>query len=165
MWIQTPGVINWQRARGVSGVRRRIYPLASLSLPVMLSGSCSLSVRYTVMFAKWLWIHLIGRWREGREEDQNCGCKVLICIRVLGVSDLCAIKNVFSVNTFPRPPLFSPICLCSTFTSLNAIAASLCQLTLFHWHGVCFTVSIPLCSARLSFHFVSQSLLCFSLKL
>lgn len=41
---------------------------------------------------------------------------------------------------------------------------ALCQLTLFHWHGVCFTVSIPLCSARLSFHFVSPSLLCFSLK-
>lgn len=74
------------------------------------------------------------------------------------------IKNVFSANTFPRPPLFSPICLCSAFTSLNAIAASLYQLTLFHWHGVCFTVSTPLCSARLSFHFVSQSLLCFSLK-
>lgn len=89
---------------------------------------------------------------------------MLICIWALGASDLCAIKNVFSANTFPRPPLFSPICLCSAFTSLNAIAASLYQLTLFHWHGVCFTVSILLCSVRLSFHSVSQSLLCFSLK-
>lgn len=89
---------------------------------------------------------------------------MLICIWALGASDLCAIKNVFSTNTFPRRPLFCPICLCSAFASLNAIAASLYQLTLFHWHGVCFTVSIPLCSARLSFHFVSPSLLCFSLK-
>lgn len=106
--------------------------------------------------------------REGGEkkkkEDQNCGCKVFISVWAFATSDLCAIKNVFSGNTFPRPPLFSPVSLCSAFISLNAISASLCQLTLFHWRGVCFTVSIPLCSLCLSFHFVSRSLLWFPLK-
>lgn len=89
---------------------------------------------------------------------------MFISIWAFATSDLCAIKNVFSGNTFPRPPLFSPVSLRGAFISLNAISASLCQLTLFHWRGVCFTVSIPLCSACLSFHFVSRSLLCFSLK-
>lgn len=89
---------------------------------------------------------------------------MFISVWAFATSDLCAIKNVFSGNTFPRPPLFSPVSLRSAFISLNAISASLCQLTLFHWRGVCFTVSIPLCSACLSFHFVSRSLLCFSLK-
>lgn len=102
--------------------------------------------------------------KKKKQEDQNCGCKVFISVWAFATSDLCAIKNVFSGNTFPRPPLFSPVSLCSAFISLNAISASLCQLTLFHWRGVCFTVSIPLCSACLSFHFVSRSLLCFSLK-
>lgn len=36
---------------------------------------------------------------------------------------------------------------------LNGISVSLCQFTLFHWHGVWFTVSVSLCSVCLSFQF------------
>lgn len=60
------------------------------------------------------------------------------------------LKMYSLVKTFPLVLLHLPL---QRIYFLNGITISLCQFTLFHWHGVCFTVSVSLCSVCLSFHF------------
>lgn len=148
MWIQTPGVINWQCVHSMSGVRRCIYPLASLSHSVMLSGSCSLSVRYTVMFAKWLWINLLGKKKKSRKMkivNAKCLFPFELLLRLIS-----ALLKMYSLVIPSHVLLYSPLSPSAAHSFPSMLSLPLCVSWLYFIGVGCVSLSLSLFVQRVS---------------
>lgn len=160
-WVNQLAVCTWCEWHAT------LYLPISLSVPPCLVVSVALLLSYCQIHCHvWMIKNQPGRKKMKKNtlaiQKKMCQTKCLFLFE-LWVRLISVLLKMYSlVKTFPLVLLHLPL---QRIYFLNGITISLCQFTLFHWHGVCFTVSVSLCSVCLSFHFfLSLSLLCFSFQ-